>query len=71
MIRVNIHLSKETIEELDKIAEKASYGNYWRRYSRADLVRYAIGKVYGINAGYNGFLEENLKKFCSVKIKNK
>lgn len=72
MKRVNIHLEESTITELDTLATKLKEkGGYWHRgyLNRADLIRYAIGKTFNIQAGYFGRLEEYLKELQTKKKK--
>lgn len=71
MKRINVHLNESTIQELDKLSAKLKEGEYWRTsyFNRADLIRYAIGKTFGLSTGYTGNLEEKLAALKAQPIK--
>lgn len=79
MKRYNIHLSKEWIEELDKIGEEATKALpnewYYGKITRSDLIRVAIGDYYGLGRAYThrwyGDLVKVLKKIRNNRAREK
>lgn len=63
--RTNVHLEKETMPELKKIAKEI---RYWG-VSASDLIRYALKEVYGLPFNTTHVwvdrLKEGLKKYRS------
>jgi len=62
--RVNLHLEENQIKELDEIVrvlkEKADVINHVRPITRADLIRFAICRVYGLPYSYMHINKETL-----------
>lgn len=70
MQRVNVHLPRDMIRELDAIAEKVKVGEYWAtQFNRANLIRYAISKTFNLQGGYFGPLERKLEELKPKKKK--
>jgi len=69
MKRVNVHLDSDTPENLDKILKKISddSGYRYREAKRADLIRFAIGEVFGFKTSYAYRLREDLEKLKIIK----
>lgn len=65
MRRTNMHLSEESIKELDNILTKLNSGEYWNRITRADLIRYSIFKTFAVETGYHGHIENRLEKLST------
>jgi Arc/MetJ-type ribon-helix-helix transcriptional regulator len=66
MKRVNVHIPQSALDQLDALSAKLKEGQYWRTsyYNRADLIRYAIQKAFGIQTGYAGSLETRLEEIA-------
>lgn len=77
MKRTNIHLETDTTQALDGIAAKLNEGRWYRLYTRANLIRYAISKTFGFKSCWHDeditkkLTELSLKKGTSEKRKTK
>ena len=79
MKRINMHFDDESLSVLDKVIkeiDKAKKGVWHSKYTRSELVRYAIGKVFKIDfrRTHWGFDEKEVEaaiaKIAKEKKKN-
>lgn len=74
MKRINVHFDNAAIEGLDKKREQLQNSGRWyqRGISRADLIRFAVGEVFGVKCSYVHTTQENLRELLEeLKPKKK